>query len=197
MISYAYDTVSHAVCFAVCSCATPLGTSRRGTYTGMITLTFYRYTHIIQEKVRRRGPGNTLFISSPSLLLSTSICFPRSRGLHVGWGSRASPPRVFGVVCLNESGRPKGQPRPVRPTTWTQSIAGCFCALGVSKIAANASKVKIYIRCVLNFQRHATSYFKTGSSSYSRKNGLKSERKQNQNSPYFLCRQRCALLGPL
>ena len=31
MISYAYDTISHAVCFSIRSCATLLGTSRRGT----------------------------------------------------------------------------------------------------------------------------------------------------------------------
>ena len=82
--------------------------------------------------------------------------------------------RAFLVLFhLKEPWRPKRQPRPVRPTTWTQSIAGCSCASGESKVAANASKVKIFIICVLTSQRHTTNYFKTGTSSFSRKNGLK------------------------
>ena len=55
--------------------------------------------------------------------------------------------RVFLLFILQESGRPKGQPQPVRPTTWTQSMAGCSCASSESKKSANASKVNIRSVC--------------------------------------------------
>ena len=168
-------------------------------YTGMITLTSYRRAHVIRDKVRRLVPGNTLFISSPPLLLPTYISVPLRRGLEVGCGSHAAPPRVLFVFILKGPGR------------WKANLDECdqrrgpkqFLAAPAHRTSANLlrmqlSKVKIYIQYILTPNGILPGWariLKREAEVIQEQMAWKSERKIHQI--YFLCRQHFALLGPL
>ena len=100
----------------------------------MIILTLYRIYTLFKKKaedVYQVTLSTNIFLLypffSPLPSVSSWVGGSRSAGVVVRLHD------VLGGVYPRESGRPKGQPRPIKPTTWTQRIAGCSCTPGVSK----------------------------------------------------------------
>ena len=89
-------------------------------YGYRMTLFSRLYYIVLMGKQRRhfthfeRGLEETILLGFRA---STSSCFPVRRGLEVGWGSRAAPPRVLVVFILKDpGGRNANQSRRMRPT---------------------------------------------------------------------------------
>ena len=118
-------------------------------------------------------------------------------------GASRGSTACFSGIYLKESGAPKGQPRPAKTNDVDPNRnSGCSCASSESKVQncyeLNASTEGENIHSVswtpkdipIRIYDVPTSYlvFQNEQLKLLKKKSLKSERKQNQDSPYFLCK---------